>query len=126
VAATSSVLVLHMDWMDTGAPPPTGTFPTMICLVIGTLPLRSHFLFQQAINIGVKHLSPLVDALAQCALQGEPGLLQHPAGSDIICHGFCVDPDNVQLLKGLPADLPGRPGHNTLPPKGLPKEIAQL
>ena len=26
VAATSSVLVLHMDWMDTGAPPPTGTF----------------------------------------------------------------------------------------------------
>ena len=28
VAWTSSVRVLVMDWMDTGAPPPTGTLPT--------------------------------------------------------------------------------------------------
>ena len=34
VAETSSVLVEHMDWMETGAPPPTGTGPTWICLVI--------------------------------------------------------------------------------------------
>ena len=32
VAATSSVRVLVMDWMVTGAPPPTGTPPTRICL----------------------------------------------------------------------------------------------
>ncbi len=33
VASTSSVGVLHMDWMLTGAPPPTaGTLPTQICL----------------------------------------------------------------------------------------------
>ena len=38
VAETSSVRVLHMDWMVTGAPPPTGTPPTRICLLIGTLP----------------------------------------------------------------------------------------
>ena len=34
VASTSSVAVLHMDWMLTGAPPPTATPPTMICLLI--------------------------------------------------------------------------------------------
>ena len=34
LASTSVVFVLHMDWMETGAPPPTATFPTLICLVI--------------------------------------------------------------------------------------------
>ena len=34
VAATSSVFVLHMDWMDTGAPPPTATLPTINFFVI--------------------------------------------------------------------------------------------
>src|SRR5699024_1646203 len=34
VAGTSPVLVEHMDWMLTGAPPPTGTPPTMIRFVI--------------------------------------------------------------------------------------------
>ncbi len=34
VASTFSVTVLHMDWMLTGAPPPTATPPTMICLLI--------------------------------------------------------------------------------------------
>ena len=30
VASTFSVGVLHMDWMGTGAPPPTGSGPTCI------------------------------------------------------------------------------------------------
>ena len=38
VATTSWVGVLVMDWMVTGAPPPTGTPPTLICLVIIYLP----------------------------------------------------------------------------------------
>ena len=33
VASTSWVGVLVIDWIDTGAPPPTGTFPTIICLL---------------------------------------------------------------------------------------------
>ena len=33
VAATSSVAVLHMDWMATGAPPPMTTPPMFICLL---------------------------------------------------------------------------------------------
>ena len=32
-ASTSVVLVFSIDWMDTGAPSPTGTEPTMILLV---------------------------------------------------------------------------------------------
>ena len=31
VAFTSAVSVVAIDWTDTGAPPPTGTFPTMSC-----------------------------------------------------------------------------------------------
>ena len=34
VAPASSVFVLHIDWMVTGAPPPTATPPTMICFVM--------------------------------------------------------------------------------------------
>ena len=34
VASTSSVFVLHMDWIDTGAPPPTATRPTINFFVI--------------------------------------------------------------------------------------------
>ena len=29
----SRVSVLHMDWTEQGAPPPTVTLPTLICLV---------------------------------------------------------------------------------------------
>ena len=32
--STSVVLVLSMDWITTGAPPPMGTPPTRICFVI--------------------------------------------------------------------------------------------
>ena len=39
VAFGSSVRVLHIDWMETGAPPPTKTLPTLICFVIWYLPL---------------------------------------------------------------------------------------
>ena len=35
VAATSSVRVLHMDWMATAAPPPMVTPPMFICLLMG-------------------------------------------------------------------------------------------
>ena len=34
VRSTSWVGVLHMDWMLTGAPPPTATAPTWICLLM--------------------------------------------------------------------------------------------
>src|SRR6266567_2285627 len=33
VAATSRLSVLHIDWTEQDAPPPTFTFPTWICLV---------------------------------------------------------------------------------------------
>ena len=41
VASTSSVRVLVIDWMVTGAPPPMGTPPTMICLVMKKPPLQA-------------------------------------------------------------------------------------
>ena len=40
VAATSSVAVLHMDWMVMSAPPPMVTPPMFICLLIASPSLR--------------------------------------------------------------------------------------
>ena len=57
VAATSSVRVLHMDWMGMGAPPPTGTPPMLICFVIQSpfIPYRKVIsLYANSLTISLK------------------------------------------------------------------------